>query len=296
MKHATQARIGSTLLEFIVALVVLGVAMSGMMPLLVVLSRDLQPLKKRDAGGVNYSYFTPSRDWCTNDNAQNYRHTWYLTAFDDPWARKLGASAQIVSASPSSSPAGLYPAVISVNDDNSGTSGTYANSGSWNYVITAPAAMGGDYHYHAVPQGTGAPPADKYALWTLSVATAGWYSVQATWPAGTGRNLTTVQYDVQSNGTSLSGSPFSVDQSDTTSGITDAAGQVWRKLTPAPVYLQPGAVTVRLQVPMAPSSGLDVLADGVRLAQNDVTVDSLQRPLNNQNVTANVSVTVNVPR
>ncbi len=91
---------GFTFLEFTVALVVLGIALAGLFPLLAITSRGLQPIKNDSA----CAHGTPARDWGKNstDDAsinplqQNQRHCWYVTPYnyDDPWLRKLGASAR----------------------------------------------------------------------------------------------------------------------------------------------------------------------------------------------------------
>ena len=63
-------RQGFTFFEFMVALVVLGIALSGLFPLLAISSRELRPIKQTD-GTPTFDCRTPARDWGTD-------------AFDDP--------------------------------------------------------------------------------------------------------------------------------------------------------------------------------------------------------------------
>ena len=59
-------RRGFTFLEFTVALVVLGVVLSGLFPLLAITSRELQPITiKQSDGTFTFDCRTPARDWGT---------------------------------------------------------------------------------------------------------------------------------------------------------------------------------------------------------------------------------------
>jgi prepilin-type N-terminal cleavage/methylation domain-containing protein len=109
------SRRGFTFLEFLVALVVLGVALSGLLPLIAITSRHLQPPKPVLFNNADGSKTTvadcrsPARDWWASssdydaDTHVQSRQNWLMTPYlsfasgtvtADPWMRKLGASAQ----------------------------------------------------------------------------------------------------------------------------------------------------------------------------------------------------------
>ena len=70
---------GYTLVELIVAITVLGIALSGLFPLTAILYRHLQPLKTPASGG--YDCRTPARDGNTTGNVAYSQHNWYLTPY-----------------------------------------------------------------------------------------------------------------------------------------------------------------------------------------------------------------------
>ena len=314
------ARRGYTMVEFTVAMTVLGIALSGLFPLLAILSRDLQPVRKLAADGTaSYDCKTPARDGNTNGNGifpppVYVQHTWYLTSASDAntpsdqnvtaWVRKLGAGATITSGSVSSGPASFSPSIVCQNvcedDDEATIQGT-----SW--TLGSGQGYNGDYYYHSVPTDQNDPSLSDFVQWNLVVPANGWYSVQATWPTNTGKNLTTATYTVAGTASgTLSGQAFTVDQSNPPNGVPDsqfAANNVtWWPLT-MPIQLTSGTITVTLGIPKnAATPGLSVIADAVRIVQNEVQVNSIERSLsgansnsNNVDVTAHVSVTVNIP-
>jgi prepilin-type N-terminal cleavage/methylation domain-containing protein len=113
-----------TLLEFVVALLLFGIAMSGLFPLVVMYSRALESLEQRPSqmsfhrnasvDGNAYRVGHPL-EWYqvpanpALPNSGEWVHRWYLVPFSDSaattsnaWARKLGASASIKYKSPTS--------------------------------------------------------------------------------------------------------------------------------------------------------------------------------------------------
>jgi hypothetical protein len=277
-------RYGFSLLELGVAMAVLGFALLGGFPLVVVYSRGLSKLERSspmDLPGVST--------------------TWYLIPSSDPWARKLGAAAQVTAdASKLLASASVVPALLLRDDDNDATDSDndgvedYTDTG-WDYEASASGAFQQDCHVHeALPAGQGS---GGCAVWSLAVSTAGWYAIQATWPTSSGRTLTTVQYQIRLAGTPIAGSPFSIDQTNTAAGFQDGTG-VWFKLAPGLVYLTPGLLQVQLSdvQPVSTETGRYVLADTVRLVQNDVQVVSLQKSLDTENATAHVSVTTRIAK
>jgi prepilin-type N-terminal cleavage/methylation domain-containing protein len=303
------SRRGFTLLEFVVAMLVFSVALSGLFPLLAILTRDLQPLRTPGAPG-GYGCFTPARDGnTTGSNLVYQQHIWYLTPDPDPWVRKLGASATAACTAPSSgvSPIPIQSAVVFQYAYTPGGQtpqdglGTFTCAGSWTYQPSGSGIT--SYYCDAAPV---APlTTTDSATWNLTVITAGWYAIQASWPAAfcatnPGTSLESVSYAVVNNGTPVAGSPFAVDQTQGAgTGISDGVSTWWN--VTGPVYLQPGPVVVTLGVPSSPLSNCCVLADGIRIVRNDLHVVSLQRALvqmngnsNGSDAEVNVSATVNL--
>lgn len=140
------------MLELQVAFVVLGLALGGLFPLLVMQSRLQRKLDERLAAGQTY-YATPSTD---------------------TWARKLGAAAKITRDAPAPAPA---PPVYAIDNVSSG----YSEAGSGWATETDASAFGGSVRYHAA--GTGA----NSASFTFTSLEPGWYQVWATWTNGTNR-------------------------------------------------------------------------------------------------------------
>ena len=109
-RRCTLSRSAFTLLEIMVATVVLGIALGGLFPLFVVMSRDLQPLRTVHVDGtITYdsTYMSPARDGNTEGTpgvVQPVQHVWYLAPAGDLtattadpnttiWVRRLGGSA-----------------------------------------------------------------------------------------------------------------------------------------------------------------------------------------------------------
>jgi len=303
-------RYGFTFLEFTVALVVFAIAMSGLVPLLSILSRDLQPWKT-SAASV-YKCTSPARDGNTNGTGLAYeRHTWYLTADDDPWVRKLGAGARVTSSAAPSTPVPLESPVRSQDDDNGvidadgdGLEDYAGEPGAgWEYNSGATSAVGGDQHRKvALPKGS---PSTGVAVWNLKVTAAGWYSIQATW-VDAADQATDAQFTVlkTSSPTSTLGTAI-VNQSVAPAGVSDSSGRPWAPLTPVVQLAANDTVQVQLSDVRATSTAPEtkyVVADAVRIVQNAVEIKSIERSLSGVNnnssgadVTAKVSVMVNIP-
>ena len=127
---------GFSMLEMIVAMVVLGIALAGLLPLAIQHSRQVKTLEGcnpqtgrwRCAEGI-WTY--------GSDSLGQYPDQWYITPSSDAWAKKLCAAALLSSGTASST--SIAPLPIYVNDstlnantilaDNS-TSGYYGESDS----------------------------------------------------------------------------------------------------------------------------------------------------------------------
>jgi hypothetical protein len=330
-----------TLLEITVATVILSIAIGGLFPLVAIISRDLQPVRKdNNEGRATYQCTSPARDGntlTTHDPAppSGYvQHTWYLAPVGDltattananttTWARKLGASARLLAApmpvslsdvpTAFSSVATPSPVAASMvrQDDYEGApgsndgSGTFAVAGAWTYAASVPDAFDSDTHRHeALVFGQ---ISSDMATWTLTVPADGWYSVQATWPASSDQ-VDDAVFTVFKNGAQLTGSPVFVNQSIAPVGVTDAQSRTWAYIVPSTLQLAKNdVIVVQLTVVRGSNStevGKFVVADAVRLAQNEVAINSVSRAIGSANknadspqadVTAHVTVTVNLP-
>jgi hypothetical protein len=198
---------------------------------------------------------------------------------DDTWARKLGASARLTTEAPSAPD----PVFVSILDD--GDAG-YSESGSGWLAQEAPPAFRGDYRSH-VAEEEGKDGSGATATWQFTSVTLGWYEVQATWPAAPDRS-SNAEYTVYVGATPKR--TFHVNQTQVPSGSA-FSGVLWEKLTT--VWIDGGSVHVTLS---AASNG-SVAADGLRLVPvgNEVAVLSLERSLNSEDITVQVSVDVVVP-
>jgi prepilin-type N-terminal cleavage/methylation domain-containing protein len=313
--RAATGRRGYTLLEICVAMIVFSIALTGLVPLVAVLSRDLQPYKTSNA--TAYKCSSPARDGnTTGSNLVYSRHEWYFTSFDNnvnnlwvaklvPWTRKLGASADVTTTSSAKIKMPTIPVTVEpselVQDDCDPSSSGFASTGmTW-------VASGGykNQGYHKIEASTDEAQADV-ATWTLTVVNDGWYSVQATWPTDTGLTLAKASYRVTVN----SDSPLAAREWDQgapgTDGTKDANNSLWWPVTSETTnpYLALNAgdtVTVKLTAPKAATAGKFVIADAVRIVQNTVKIKSIERSLDGTNnnsrgadATVQASVTVNV--
>jgi hypothetical protein len=291
------ARRAFTFTEFTVALVVFAVALTGLVPLVAIMSRDLQPLQ----GGAS----SPARDWSNSDCPIVARRptTWYLTPSDDLWACKLGASALLSGAAPSSSTPSIQSPVVFLDDDGtagpSGTAASFTAGTASTLTPVTPLGYNNNYRYAETLS------TQFIAIWQITIGADGWYSVQATWPTTTGRQLTNATYVVaapHNTPSTLTTSP--VNQATPGTGISDSGGVTWWPVTPpgnrSVKLLKNDTVTVTLSAPLA-QPGVFLIADAVRVVQNDVSLDSVERSVDGKNsnsqgaaVTANVTVTVNL--
>ncbi|MFZ1935952.1 MAG: hypothetical protein WCB27_10725 [Thermoguttaceae bacterium] len=305
------ARRAYTFTEFLVALIVFGIALSGMLPMVAILSRHLQPLPN----GAS----SPARDWSNPacPVVSNRPTAWSLMACNDPcnalWLRKLGASAQASSGTVTfSSLPPIQPAVVFLDDcgqySPAGVYGTpsFSVGSGWGGTVSAALALNAEqYRKAALPAGsTSTGP----ALWTIAVSAGGWYSIQATWAAAPDQ-VTDAQFTAQktTNGSTSALGAATVNQQAAPAGIADSNGRFWAPLTSLVQLAANDIVQVQLSDVRATSKDPGtyyVAADAVRLVRNDVAINSIMRSFGctkpdgtaRPDVTANVSVTVNIPQ
>ncbi|MCE5268198.1 MAG: prepilin-type N-terminal cleavage/methylation domain-containing protein [Planctomycetaceae bacterium] len=308
-----------TFLELIVALMVFSIAVAGLYPLLVIMSRDLQPLGKRATDGtVTYDCTTPARDGTkVGVNLAYTQHTWYLTPFDQPWARKLGAGARVLSDSSVFAASTRITSVLPVmtRDDDEDTTDSdgdgaedYTQTGhpptdNWTAGATGSSVAGRD-DYHCFPSlPVGQTPG--FASWSFLTPSGGWYAIEATWPTGTGL---AVASDAQFGITVTGGvsNTVTVNQQNAPADEQDAAGTWWARLG-SPIYVPANTrVTVSLHVNGHDVPATYVIADGVRMVgiENNVRVDGpvVRSPSivngnsSNEDATVHASVTINLPQ
>ncbi len=189
------------------------------------------------------------------------------------------------------------PSVVYLDDyDGSptGADGTGTFVAGSATTLSASGGYKGDYHYAETT--TTAP----LATWSITAVSDGWYSIEATWPTNSGLTLTNATYVVTApNNTPSTLTLSPVNQASSGTGITDSDGVTWWPVLPAGnrcvKLLKNDVVTVTLSAAQT-QSGVFLIADGVRIVRNDVTITSVTRSFGctNTDVTANVSVTVNI--
>jgi len=272
-------RSGFTLLEFVVALLLFGIAMSGLFPLVVMYSRTLELLEQRPKqlalDRLAYRVANPA-EWYqvpatpAAPNSGEWVHKWYLVPFSDnasrasdAWVRKLGASASIKYKSPTSS---LEEPL---------TEPTTADIAVWDAVV-------GDHYSDSLdpawtdddPPATGAyggnqrhPAADTVATatWTFTDVVAGWYRLEATGLVSGETMLPAGTYKL-SYGTTVG------EDITPPTHLKFETSLTWQPLTTK--YFSEGTVTVQLT---ADTSGT-AIADGMRIVRCSVQIKSLTPP------------------
>ncbi len=264
--NSPRRRRGFSMLEFQVALILLGIALAGLFPLVAIYSKGVAKLEDRM---YNEGVMTLP-DPLTLQDRQPIQG--YLVPNSNIWARKLGAAAQLTTIAPVP-PA---PIVTSVDD---GDPLNYSESGAWTKKSDAK-VFGGQYHHSKKTKAT--------AMWTFCVP-PGWYKIVATWPSNTDASWsalnpsTSATYSI-SDGTVQVGTTVAMDQTQTPGtqglgGFSDSSNFPWQYLHTAVLLTGPN-VTVHLSVPTPNPGNKAVAAAGVQLIPiNNVTITSLTRTL-----------------
>jgi prepilin-type N-terminal cleavage/methylation domain-containing protein len=279
-------RRGFTLLEFVVALLLFGMAMSGLFPLVVMYSRALEVLEQRPSqlsghrsAGVDdnaYRLANPA-EWYqvgaapytrtdSQPNAGDWVHKWYLVPCSDSasrgsnvWARKLGACASIRYRAPTGTieePVDV-PTTAEITVWDAGVAGHYSQSldPSWTDYAPTPGAYG-DNQRRPDPGKVGT------ATWTFNDVAAGWYRVEATGLVAGATTLPAGTYRL-SNGTTTA------EDVTPAKALAFGTSAVWQPLTTK--YISAGDVTVQLTTDTSGTA----IADAVRLVRCSVQIKSL---------------------
>lgn len=202
--------------------------------------------------------------------------TYYLVPATDAWARKLGAPASI----DTEDPGAAAPPVTLIDNGDAGYSETDAGPIDWQTGFGA-SAFGGSFRWN-----NGGGFGDK-AGWQFAELTPGWYEVLVSF-ANHWSQASNAPYTVYDG--AVARGTVRVNQQVAPSGA-DFEGSPWESLG---VFLISGDT---LRVELTDDADGNIAADAVRIvpAGNAVEVVSLERSLTSEDVTANVSVTVQVP-
>jgi hypothetical protein len=284
-------------LEFVVALLLFGIAMSGLFPLVVMYSRVLELLEQRpnqlsahrnaDVDGKAYRVEHPA-EWYqvpatpAVPNSGEWVHKWYLVPSSDSaspvsvaWARKLGASASIKFAAPTNRTEEPLAEPAKWDDEldavGGGTNPNYteAPGSDWSDESSADAWNGSQRRQ---------PPGEAAnATWTFAVPDDGWYRIEATGLV---------------SGTPSAGCSYTLSYGDPPADVavplpateTFGASSTWSVLTTK--YLGSGQLTVRLNAGASDSA----IADGMRIVRCSVQIKTLTPPTT-ETATASVEIT-----
>jgi prepilin-type N-terminal cleavage/methylation domain-containing protein len=276
------ARGGFSLLEFIVALLVLGIALAGLFPLVIACSRAVAKLEACNPETGRWQISSLGNQWVPSDPQGQHPNMWYLVPSTDEWARKLGLGASLVDASPGAS----APPVLSIDDDNDTTDPAYANDPEWSDGTND--AYLGDSHYLTLTPGTAA----SKATWTFRNIPAGYYQVQATWPTVDQDNG--ARYDVFDGDHQLIAS-VQVNQRSPSQTPLAYGGRTWYVLQEIFARTTTGVATAVVQVELgSPDASGQLAADAVRLVGNTVAIQSLQKSSDGGAAAPAASATVSV--
>jgi prepilin-type N-terminal cleavage/methylation domain-containing protein len=250
-----------SLLELTVAMLVFGVAMSGLIPLLLMQSKGLKKLESR--------YPMMMKPVQSGDTVP----VRYIVPSSDVWARKLGASASLQVVDPATTP--TVPASVVAIDD--GDAEHTEPGAGWLPDQDDPDAYVGDCSMYQ-------PPLENptsYA-WTFTSVTPGWYEIQATWP-GSAEHTIFADYTIIDGTTEVHVPPINQQAIPEGPLYNDRHWKILKTLC-----IASGTLRVELRSTDTTSK---VVADGVRLVPFDkIKVLSITKSLTGEQVTAQVSV------
>jgi prepilin-type N-terminal cleavage/methylation domain-containing protein len=267
-------RPGFTFLEFLVAMVVLGIALTGLFPLMVVCSRGVESLELRysEQGNKNNNWFSPVyRTDTTGVIPRDDYGDWYAIPPDDPWARKLGA----VTTFSRSQPTGTAPTTI-IDDSDSG----YSTTGTWTSQANTNAFLA-DQQLHDA----GGDSSEK-ATWTFSNVPTGRYYVLATWQADS-TLATNASYTIYDGNADTTPVTVSINQTGAPSGDVYTG---WQVLTTR-IFTSSDKV---IKVTLSCNAGKAVVADGMRIVPTS-SILSVSKSFNSEEVSIRVKLGASLP-
>lgn len=206
----------------------------------------------------------------------NHQTTYYLLPSTDAWVRRLGAPASIGTVDPGA----VVPPVTLIDNGDPGYSETDIGTVDWQSA-SRENAFGNSLRWN-----NGGRVGDK-ARWQFTGLEAGWYEVLVTWDADENQ-ATNAPYTIYDG--EVAKATVRVNQTEDPSGAT-FQGSRWENL---------GLFSISgdtLRVELSDKANGNIAADAVRIVplRNIVQVTSLEKSLSSEDVTAHVSVTVQVP-
>jgi hypothetical protein len=269
------------LVELQISFIVFAIGVAGLGPLVVMQSRHFEKLESRF-------------------NANNI---YYLSPSNDEWARKLGACASMTTIDPGPAPSApdlviddldsnfSVAASSSANGNGNGNGhGNGNGNGNGNNGSSSQGWQVGTSvnSYQGTNQYCEGGDITDVARWEFSGLSAGWYDVRVTWFEDD-LQTTAAPFAVY-EGTNVKGE-FTLNQQVAPTGDI-IEGRPWQSL--GVFSITTGVLTVEL----TDANGERVVADGVRLipVQNDVQINFLEKSISSEEVTAHVTVTVQVPQ
>jgi type II secretory pathway pseudopilin PulG len=290
---------GSTYIEFVVAMVLLGVALVGLLPIMLVQSRALESLELRYTTVGNQINLDAGRDWfapvtradlaqktvIAGNDRWDYGN-WYFIPAADQWARKLGAAAALSRNPPVQPPAPIH----AIDDDtDEGNEDYVEESGSeW---TTGETGYRDDARLHPP---SNPPPA---AAWNFRGLRPGRYNVWATWPEQVGQpdanNAQYKVYTVLEGVETQHGVETPVNQHSPPPSGVEQDGRLWMLLTPEPCNVRGEEMGIRVRLSALTAANY-LVADAVRVepVDNKISVLSIDRCMSSTGgTTAEVRVT-----
>lgn len=280
-------RAGFSLLELQVAFLVLGIALTGIVPLLVMQSKQLKQLQDRfkrtykDDVSAEVYYLAPSRDLAAPDEA----FADSLLFSTNAWARRLGAVASLIHEDDYD----LLPALPERPDpdpdliDNEDAGPAYTESGTgWH---DGPMFVGFRDRLRRHNKGEGSEPAS----WTFTGLDPNWnYQVLITWVKAVNQ-ADQAPFTVYDNTVAIQ--TFLVDQKNNDPDGETYEGSLWETLDVFDIS------SSTLKVELKDASSGKVVADAVRIipvnGKNEVEVvdGTLDKSIEDETVSIDVLVT-----
>jgi len=289
------------MLEFIVAMVIFGTVLLGLLPLVIEYSKAVTSLENCNPETGRWHRSAPGdndNNWFyyVSDPERRHPDVWYYVPSSDAWVRKLGASASVSTALPAPPPPFDPPDLVA---DDAYPADQYYSEADTQWVPGSASGYGGDSRI-LPPAAVGATTLSS-ATWIFPSIPSGWCEVQATFPGpptpASQPLATAAQYS------------YSLDGGGTWNNYPNTVNQLNPAFTPdvyngfnwypvMTVYIAPPSSTsttpqLRVRLNGQPAAGGYVVADAVRLVpvENNVQITSVVRSFDGKTATAKVTVT-----
>jgi hypothetical protein len=232
--------------------VLLGIALSGVAPLVAIQIKQYRKLEQRF----------------------NDQNTYYLVPSTDSWARKLGAGTTIQTTDPGAAPA--EPITLVDNGDADYSETTSGKGSGWSHNKNQKAYLDDDRSH---TKGTG----KNSATWSFTTLEPGWYDVRITW-ASSKAAATNAPFTVYLDGSSAG--TYTINQKKAPSG-SSYQNATWQSLG---TFAVKGALQVTLTDKANGKVIADAVR--ALPVKNDVQIGSVEKSLTSEEATAHITVTV----